>query len=279
MRIIRRNYCQKKYINPFFRNKKNNFFKKTSLRPVFYFKMSALFIVLIAIIWFFYFSPFFILNKIIINGNDKISQKEIEDIFYKQLNDNRFLIGRQNNLYLFDKNKFADNIKNLYNFTDIIINTKNFHTILISIKDKNYSIVWYENDNHYYADALGNIMAEADPLEIDSKKYPLIESYGGKMIYDNMIKDGKDKIEFIINLYGEYNNNKHNFTIDRFIVDPNSDIIKMLVLGGPVIYFSSKEDINKQTTKLLTIIEEKLKSDFINKKYINISIGDKVYYK
>ena len=49
--------------------------------------------------------------------------------------------------------------------------------------------------------------------------------------------------------------------------------------NGPMIYFNLQEDIEKQVTKLLVLMNEKLKNNLGEKEYIDLRYGDKVYYK
>ena len=57
------------------------------------------------------------------------------------------------------------------------------------------------------------------------------------------------------------------------------NIIKVKILNGPEIFFSINNDIDMQMSKLLTTRQQKLKDSFFNKLYVNLSIGDSVYFK
>ena len=66
--------------------------------------------------------------------------------------------------------------------------------------------------------------------------------------------------------------------IDRFIVD-STDTLKVILVDGPYVMFDLTKDLEKQISKLSVLKDQKLKSDFFNKEYIDLRYGDRVYYR
>jgi cell division septal protein FtsQ len=279
------NYSGKKYSNPFFRKKRKRVILPVLPRKFFRFQWnwrlklitSAVLIIFAGSIWFFYFSSYFNIITIEVAGNKKIAADDIKNLAWRQAKENRLLILKQENLNAFNKNKLRETLNEHYYLENLSINKKLPGTIIITIKEKEYSAVWYESDKYYYIDSNGNIFSEADPLQIKQQNYPLIENRKGARVEGRIVKVEDGDISYIILLFKEFKNNYKNFKIDRFILDSDINTVKMKILDGPEIYFNTKEDVNGQITKLMIIVNEKLKDDFINKEYIDLRYGDKVY--
>ncbi len=281
-------YSGKKYSNPFFRAKrKKGVFsvssgksfkakKRTWRSKLIFLTLAAVFVCLV---WLFYFSSVFNVTSVEVVGNSKIAESDIKDAVWRQTNESRFFIFKQKNLNLFDEDELAANLNGQYYFENLSINKKFPGTIIINLKEKEYSAVWYESDKYYYIDNEGNIFSEADPLQIKRQNYPLIENRREGKIDGKAVKADDGSIDYIVSLFKELKNNRKNFKIDRFILDSDFYTVKLKLLEGPEIYFNTKEDIKKQIAKLLVIVGEKLKDDFINKEYIDLRYGDRVYYR
>ena len=280
-------YSGKKYSNPFFHKKRKRAVLPVSSGKFFKSEWSwrSKFIVLTTIIistglvWFFYFSSVFNISLIEVSGNSKIAADEIKNLAWKQTEKNRFLILKQTNLNLFNSDELVTILNNEYYFENLAINKKFPGTIIINLKEKEYSAVWYESDKYYYIDDEGNIFSEADPLQIKQQNYPLIENKGAAKIEGKIIEVDDGSVGYIVDLFKKFKNNYKNFKIDRFILDSDVNTVKMKILDGPEIYFNTKKDTNSQIAKLLVIVNEKLKDNFINKEYIDLRHGDRVYYR
>jgi len=140
-------------------------------------------------------------------------------------------------------------------------------------------MIWNEDDKYYYCDEKAYVIAEANPLEIKQKDYPIIKNNTDKRISDNALPTGVEYTNNIIALFEKFKNNQAEFQIDKFIIDNDVDTVKAVIMGGPSVYFNIKEDIEKQFNKLLIVKKEKIKDSFITKTYIDVRIGDSVYYR
>ncbi len=265
-------YSKKNYVNPYFR-KKRNFLIKI---PAYSWKLLLILIMIICLIWFIFFVPIFNIKKITVNGAIKISAEEIENFAWEQT---KTIWGRKVNIFLFSKNDLIKKINEKYNLDNLRIEKKLPDKLIINFSEKQQAIIWFEADKYYYADIVGNIISEVDLLNISQKNIPLINNNGDNKIIDKKIKISPDKIKFILDLFFEFKDKKHNFEIERFIVENNENAVNLKVIGGPIIYFNTKDDLAKQTSKLIEIINQKFKDDFSKKTYIDLRFGDKVYYR
>jgi cell division protein FtsQ len=239
----------------------------------------AAILIFIIFVWFIYFSSYFSITKIEINGNIKIPSNDIEKLVWQQSNNRRFFIGLQKNINIFNKDKLLNTLNEQYYFEKLSIKKDLPNTIIINLEEKSYSLIWYEADNYYYIDSNGSIISEADPLEIKQKSYPLIDNRGEKKVSGNAIEVNSNNLNYVTQLFKKFKNNHKNFKVDRFILDNELNTVKIALLDGPEIYFNIQEDISNQIAKLLVIVNEKLKDNFANKTYIDLRYGDRVYYR
>ena len=274
------NYYKKNYSNPFFRGKKR---KQLKLSPLSWrVKLIIAEIIVLAggIAWFCFFSSYFTINLVSVFGAEKVSTEEIKNLAWQQAKSRRFLFGSQKNLILFSADKLTKTLNEQYYFDNLVVQKKLPDAISIKFKEKIYSAVWHQSDKYYYIDSAGSIIAETNPLEIKQKNYPLIDYLGDIEILDKKIKDDNEKIKYIIQLFNEFKYKKPaGFEIERFIINNEVNTIKMIIIGGPEIYFNITADLKKQIDKLLVIINEKLKDEFSKKTYIDLRYGDRVYYR
>jgi len=277
-------YSNKKYKNPFFRKKskiKIKLFKFPGGGKLFFI---LLLLIIFLFVWFFCFSKFFNIKNVEIRGLSKISNREIEDIVSEQINNKRLFILPQKNLFLFNKKLLKNSLNSKYCFSNLVIDKKLPNSLFIDVKEKSYTYIFNYDEKYYYIDSEGYIINEVNPLDITEKKYPLI-SYQGKssiISYNNM---KYDKVEiddeyfiYIKNLFDEFLPLK-DLISERFIIDDEINTVKVLIQGGPMIYFNINEDVNKQIKKLLVTKNEKLKDEFNKKDYIDLRYGDMIYYR
>ncbi|MFH1662063.1 MAG: cell division protein FtsQ/DivIB [Candidatus Falkowbacteria bacterium] len=280
-------YRKKNYKNPFFQNRKRKKIKISS-KTTFRIKLIiAMIIVLIfGIMWFLCFSNFFIINNIEINNSEKISIEDIEKIAWEQTEKRRFLIITQKNLLFFNVSELIKKIEDQYCFDDLHIKKDFPNHLIINFKEKTYSAIWLENDKYYFIDNDGEILNEVNPLDITEKNYPLIEYSGVGDFSNEKIHsassgqaENKKNINYIIKLFNEFKKVKLELKIDRFVIDEEENTVKIFIVDGPKIFFNTENDTNKQISKLIVIMNEKLKEDFYKKTYIDLRYGDRVYYR
>lgn len=270
-------YTKKKYSNPFFQSQKRGTVKTDIFSNKSKLIVFAIIITISILVWLLFFSTLFKIQNIEISGAGEIIAREVENIA-RDLAEDR-LIGK-NNLLLYNKSDLNKILNEKYYLDNLIIRRKPFHTLTISLHEKQQTAVWREDEQYYYIDADGNIINQTDPLNIDNNKYPLIENLTTVKIDGRKTNINKEAIGYILNLFNEFKDKKHNFEIERFIVDKDVNTVKMAILSGPKIYFNIKASIEEQTVKLDLIIKDKLKNDFKTiKEYIDLRYANNVYMK
>lgn len=270
-------YSSKAYKNPFFQNKRTSSLKTGGLKNKSRLAIFAVIISIIVLIWLIFFSTLFKIQNINVSGAGDNMAKEIEAMA-RDVAANR-LIGK-NNLLLYNKSKLAGQLNEKYYLDNLSIKRKLFHTLAISLREKQQVAVWREDEQYYYIDDNGNIINQTDPLNINGSSYPLIENLTAIKIDGRQANINKETVDYILNLFNEFKDKKHNFEIERFIIDKDVNTVKMAIIGGPKIYFNIKAPVAEQTAKLDLIIKDKLKNDFKSiREYIDLRYANNVYMK
>jgi len=270
-------YNKKKYNNPFFKKSrtKKSFSTKYSRRI----KLIAIetIILLLGLSWFFFFSPVFEITEISITGNERIQQKDMQDIVGKQMSSH---LNIQKNIFLFNRQTLIDTLKDKYCLEKIIIKKDFPSTIIVSIAETKNSAVWHEHDTYYYVDSDGNIIEEVEPLEITQKNFPLIENQSSDSIIEkNINEQDKDQLKFIIKLFETLNKNNYPFKIEKFLLDDELNTVKVIIIQGPIIKFNPQEQLEGQINKFDILINQTLKDDYIKLKKIDLRYGELIFYE
>lgn len=274
-------YSKKKYANPFFNLKRR---AAVSSRSGFSFENKTKHIVIfsvlgfILLVWLFAHWSYLRIDNITVNGAENLPNGEIEKSARRQANSNRFYILPQKNIVFFSKNELTETLKKEYNLGAVLADKDWPNDIIINIEERPYAITWFEDEIYYRIDKSGNIISEADPLELKQENYPLVENKSGVKT-DKKTVAISDKAEVILSIFEKMKNFNSDFKIDRLILNNEDNKISVKLIDGPEVYFNKEGDIDSQISKLSSIINEKLKNDFLNKQYIDLRYGDKVYYK
>lgn len=273
-------YNTKKYDNPFFKQKKKRKIKfNFDFSPNIKIIGIVLFLVAFSFLWALFFSDYFEIKNIDIEGGGKISVDDINKYTNNQLRAKKLFFFKQKNIFLFDKSDFISFLNSKHSFEYLEVKKKYPDGIKISFNEKNYEITWAEDDTYYYTDREGGIITEANLLEIKEKKYPLIQNLSDEKIQENKVSVKKEYLDFSILLFNSISEYHDEFEVEKFIIDNEPDTIKVKVVNGPEIYFNITLDYEKQLRKLLVLKREKIKDNFPNIEYINLKIGDSVYYR
>jgi cell division septal protein FtsQ len=286
MRLDRKiEYNPNKYANPFFRKSKSWFNFRFRFNKNFYPAIFFLLIIFSSIIWLLFFTTIFNLKMVEIEGANRISKNDIESLVWQETSNKVFKIwkwsfGSEEKLFFFNKEELSKKINENFYLDSVVINKKIPSTLIINIVEKQYSMVWQEGDGgFYFIDNNGLIIKDALPEEIKANNYPVIINKGSARLQDKKIDIDQNTLDSINIIFKNLKTGELHFIIDNFILDDDVGTIKMKIKEGPIVYFSAKNDINKQINKFIVVMKEKIKSDFSKKKYIDLRYGDMVYFQ
>jgi cell division septal protein FtsQ len=275
-------YVPKRRGNPLFRQANRPSHYRSGVDWLTRLYASLFFVILASLVYLFFYSPLFAVSAFEATGAEKLSADDITGLARSQSALSRWLIFRQNNIFMFDAGKLAADLRAKYVFQDLAVNKKIFgKKINIVFTEKTYSLVWQEGGKYYFINRDGTIVTEIDPLQLTGNKYPLIENEAGPAADpDRKISGQEEKIGFIMSLGTRLAAIEPKIEVIRYAIRNSEDsTVRVIASGTPALLFNAKENLDTQLDKLIAIIKEKLKTDFTKKEYVDLRYGDKVYYK
>ncbi len=273
----KKDYKKKKYRNPFFAEKR----KRKQARQYIWqtLKISLLFLLLAATGWWLFYSPYFNITTIKINGNIKAISQNIKNLTAQRLSQKKFLFLPAENIFLFDASSLKKELAGLYFFSRLTVQKKYPHTLVIAYQQKKPALVWLEGGQYYFLDEQGHILTK--PRLNQEEKIILIENTAEPKIKNQSLQLTKEQISFLVKLSAALVNYKPmpSFSIDRLRVGPSPYTVILVLKQGPLIYFNIRLSAQMQLKKLSLAIKEKIKDDFLKKQYIDLRYGDMIYLK
>ena len=137
--------------------------------------------------YFLFFSQFFLIKEIKVNGNKSINSENIENIVMAEISDMKFGFIPGNNL-LFDKNEKVETklTKEFSEIKSVAVKRIFPNGLEVKITEKEPTIIWCRLDNCYYIDNNGVVFMRADnDLKADNGKRIV------KIIEEEIIKEEK----------------------------------------------------------------------------------------
>lgn len=272
-RRIKKDYQSKNLCNPFFRQPKKSLSRKTFLIFTF---LVILFIGFL--FWFFLGAPLWQIQNLQVEGLTRINREEIENRAKEQMSSSAILFFGQDNIYLFDKEKFREDILAAYNFSDLEIVKKLPRTLLIKISERPYSFIFQQGSQYLYSSRDAYTIPEVAVSEEDKQKYFIVEN---RSINDLITEAGKIALpemylDFIFSLT-DYLKNSQEIQAEKYIIDVELNTVKVKFKDGPEVYFNTKNEAAAQLDKLILVKKEKIKDNFSKTNYIDLRYGDKIF--
>jgi cell division septal protein FtsQ len=270
---IKKDYQSKNLCNPFFRQPKKNLSRKMVYLFVF---LTLIFAG--ALLWFFLACPLWQIKSFKIEGLTRINGEEIENRALEQMRMSAGLLFEQNNIYLFDKDKFKENILTTYNFSDLEIIKKLPGTLLIKISERPYAFIFQQGSDYFYASRDAYIIPEAKVSDEDKTKYFILENKNT----DNLVNSwGKISLSdaylgFIFTL-ADYLKISQEVEAEKYVIDVEFNTIKVKFKDGPLVYFNTRNEAIAQLERLILVKKEKIKDNFSKTNYIDLRYGDKIF--
>lgn len=234
-------------------------------------------IVAILLVWLFLFSPFFLIKKIQVSGAEISKADNITRLGWDQTKKRRWFVIPQSRLLTFNSAHLEAIIRGEYIFESIKIRKKLFGTINIDIKEKLPAALWFENDTYYVLDAEGFVLAQEMTVRPD---LPLLHNNATPVItLQQLPAESRVILQRGIEL-SQFTSSQFSYVKPKHItIPPEHQTIVLVLGGGQLIYFSTRQEIGPQIEKLDTLLKTELKNRLPAIDYIDLRFGDKIYYK
>jgi cell division septal protein FtsQ len=275
---IKKDYHSKSLNNPFFRSKKKDKDKVKSKKRFIPIGFILLFIV--AIIYIIFFSSYFQIKNIEVNGLSRVDNYPLLTIVDEQMNSKRWLFFSERNLLIFDATDLEYNIQDKLKLDSIKISKNLPNTLTIEVEERKVAFVWQESETYLFSDSSGCIIRE--PLLEDELllEYPILTNDLGLNYLNNLDCIDLD-LSYFDAMFNLYDQLKQYAEIDflNFVLSEERNSLTVDLELGPKVIFNTKEDLLKQVNKLLAIKSEQKEEDFLALEYIDLRFGDLIYFK
>lgn len=255
-------------------------------------------------VFLFFFSKFFAIERIDVVAQGDISPQDVRSVLFKKMDEQRFLFGRNGNIFLFDKESALDALETSFAVDTVFIQRVFPATIQVTISGKAFAGIWCTQGNCYALTMDGKISRQVDAasLGVDTSKFP--ESFYTSSTISLQRTKKIDAQPLSLPLFIDEKNN--------LPPQDQSPLISSLALGSiremvgsllekkiPIVYikthyqsadttaiteegwsilFTPFEEIRPQVENLQTILDTKIKKNRKKLKYIDVRFQNHIYY-
>lgn len=221
---------------------------------------------LVFVIWFVFFSNFFILDNLKISGTHLLEPDEVESTLFpsgfKKVNAVTFMEGlAKRRLSKLNQIAEVDFRKNLIS-----------NTLTVEVEEHQTSIIWQAGGQQFLVNIFGVVYDEAEPgspllVVEDLKNVPI--SLNQKIVTTEFI-------EFVTSFAANLPR-RTNITIRRIMVPETTFEVEMETKEGWRIILDTTSPWEEQLNNLVRILREM--SAEPPREYIDLRVGKRVYYK
>jgi len=273
------NKKEHRYRNPFFNRRPRG--KRTKLAALAQSKLAATALILLLAggAWFFLYSGYFEVKHIQVSGQGRLNETKLQNTVWHTLEGDMLVIIPEKNLFWLDIPAIKNALKEKFAFDKLKVQKDWPQTLRIKYQEKNYAFIWQENKDYYYIDDKGFFVTKTNPENIKQKDYPLIRNTA------TSTAGHKDKVTVTPAVLDFISRTKQalakyeDLVLDRFQLTTDTNSVTAKLKRGPDIYFNTQANLSAQMDKLMIVKKEKLEQDFYKKNYIDVRIGDNVYYR
>ncbi len=274
-------YGLKKYkVNPLFRKKGNVQFGSGQSFNAAKYILAGVLVITGGLAWFLLFSNYFRIVNININGQGSIDRQTVRDSVSQELNGTIINLIPKNNFFLLKQDVLYDKLNSIYNFGQLSVKKSLPGTLDINYEQRDYKYIWTEQGENYYIDNFGYLIEKTGLDATNTALYRHLENNGSPRIKGNKI-DMDEAVYASVDTAARLLADKHQNIppVEKILIDNDINNFKLKIKDGPEVIINLQGDLDKQLSKLEVLITEKLKGDFMKKRYIDIRFGDMIYYQ
>ncbi|NUM25399.1 MAG: FtsQ-type POTRA domain-containing protein [Candidatus Buchananbacteria bacterium] len=282
-------YQRKKLNNPFFSKKDGQTALKKKKRLVFVGVLLA--VVLSA--YFFDTLKYFKITSVTVKGVEFINDQEIKNLIADQLDERRWLLFHQSNIFFFNKKQAEERIQQTYLLNDFKIKKKYFNQIEVDLQRNNSGVIWANANNQYYLDLEGRATKLIDPQSlvmntesgsnvirsgVNASQYPLIKDLSNREVNVGESILSPETVAFILELTSRLRT-EADFEIAHYEINrPAAQDITLVTQEGWLVKFSLQNSVTSQINSLAIVLKQRA-NDRSKLDYIDLRFGEKVFWK
>ncbi|MCB9802625.1 FtsQ-type POTRA domain-containing protein [Candidatus Nomurabacteria bacterium] len=257
-RKVSKNYYYKKGIN------KKNLIKKIVLVILFLLLVQSLFQL-----------PFLRINKFVLSNNQDLKQEDLQSLVSQYLEQDKYLLFKNNNYFLFDQSDLKQDLLNTYNLDSVSIQKKFPQTIEIKVTEKISQFILQKDDALYLLSSKGALNRQINALD---EKYLILQDFRSDSLNLEQILN-EDELELINFFYKSWQ--------ETFGQSPKlktiflTDSLDTLLEAQTDIGYTVKLDPEKNIIEQLNNLKKVLAGNIIgiDIDYIDLRFGERVFFK
>lgn len=265
-----KDYSKAKFDNPRIMKKKED--RQRRFRRV---SVGLVLFLIIGVLYSIFYSPFFSIKNIEINGLNKINSGNFERIVNDYRSDRQWFILSKNNFWIFDKKELAAQIEKFYAFEDLKIKKKLPNRVIVDVVEKQSAINWLIGDFCYHLDTTGIAIEYCENGDGLITIRDVVVS--AVSIGEEAVEAGE--LDYILQLDSQ----AKNILKDQYkplFYERNLNELIVKTENGPEIRFNSNLEAGEQVARLdLLLKDQEVKDNYQSLGYIDLRFGEKVFYK
>ena len=214
------------------------------------------------------------LNDVVLINNEDLILDNIQPLIDEQLSNHRYLIFKNSNYFLFDKEKLSQLLMENYNLEYVEIVKKFPQTIEIIVQEKISQFIWQKDDTLYLLSAKGALNRQ---INVRDEKYLILEDFRAIQPTGEQILN-QNELDIINNIYSNW---QETFIsepkLDKIILTDDLSSIEAQVKLGYKVKIDPDKDIKEQLNNLKTVLAGDIIGLDID--YIDLRFGDRVFFK
>ena len=266
-----KDYSNSKFDNPRIIQKKER--RRHRFKKFFY---SLIVVAVLGVLYVLFFSPFFKITNVEINGLEKVHRENLESIIDDyQSSSRRLFIFSKNNFWFSDKLELIDRIEERYAFEELSVKKRFPNKLIINLKEKASAINWMVGNMCYHLDLSGMAIEYCENgqglISIRDQVAEAVEI--GEVVVEAEV------LEYIVELDTQARSILKDIYHPLFY-EKNMDTLIVKMETGPEIRFNCAIGAGEQVSRLdLLIKDSSVKDSYDGLSYIDLRFGEKVYYK
>lgn len=266
-----KDYSNSKFDNPRVTQKKER--RKNRFKKFIY---ALIVVAVVGVLYVLFFSPFFKISNIEINGLEKVHRENLDTIINEyQSSSRRFFLFSKTNFWFVDKQDLIARIGDHYAFEELLVKKKFPNKLIINLKEKESAINWMVGNMCYHLDLSGMAIEYCE----GGKGLITIRDQVAETVEIGQLVVEAEVLEYIVELdYQARNILKEQYS--PLFYEKNKEALIVKMEAGPEIRFNSNIEVGEQVSRLDLLLKEAAVKDSYNSlNYIDLRFGEKVYYK
>lgn len=183
-------------------------------------KSLAVFVPLVALAWFVFYSSTFRINQLFVEGNTEISDGEIQNVAKAYLQKRRWFILPQSNIFLVSLERLENALDESFVFESLSIDRHFRHmSMSINVKERIPGLTFVSQNRSYYLDLYGFVTHEVGEgvASSDRPTFPVVRDHNNRStaLKQQMMSESMVQALFAIH---ESLPKETAFTIESFVI-------------------------------------------------------------